>query len=275
MPDLSAQFAGVQWWQLVAAVIIVILGWIAAHFVHKGMAALLNRVPNMPEGYVQPVARGAEYLTIAFGIGLALAILGANIQPVLAVVILVGVVIVLVLRGTADNFASSVMIQSRRTVEVGDIVQVDTPDGAMTGTVTELNARAIILVTADGATVHVPNSKLLSDSVVNLSSHGKGRSQVQVRMERRDDDTVEALLARLTGVAGTASPSVSDPAAIVQAVSPERVIATVRFWHPPADGVSTTSDVVRALADAFHAEKRAATVTSAAALPPLTPPDSV
>ncbi|MFC4137449.1 MULTISPECIES: mechanosensitive ion channel family protein [unclassified Microbacterium] len=275
MPDLSAQFAGIQWWQLLVAVIIVILGWVAAHFVHKGTAALLGRVPNMPEGYVQPVARGAEYLVIAFGIGLALAILGANIQPVLAVVILVGVVIVLVLRGTADNFASSVMIQSRRTVEVGDIVQVDTPDGAMTGTVTELNARAIILVTADGATVHVPNSKLLSDSVVNLSSHGKGRGQVQVRMERRDDDTVEALLARLTGVTGTASPSVSDPVATVQAVSPERVIATVRFWHPPADGVPATSDVVRALADAFHAEKRAATVSSAEALPPLTPPDSV
>ncbi|MDR2998201.1 MAG: mechanosensitive ion channel family protein [Microbacterium sp.] len=275
MPDISAQFAGVQWWQLVVAVIVGILGWIAAHFARKGMAALLSRVPNVPEAYVQPVARGVEYLVIAFGIGLALAILGANIQPLLAVVILVGVVVVLVLRGTADNFASSVMIQSRRTVQVGDIVQVDTPDGAITGTVTELNARAVILVSSDGATVHVPNAKLLSDSVVNLSSHGRLRSQVQVRLERREDDTVDALLSRLTGVAGTASPSISDPAATVQAVSPERVIATVRFWHPPADGLSATSEVVRALSDAFHAEKREATVSSAGAPAPLTPPDSV
>ncbi|UJP10719.1 mechanosensitive ion channel family protein [Microbacterium sp. KUDC0406] len=275
MPDLSAQFAGIQWWQLVVAAIVGILGWIAARYAHRGMVALLRKVPNIPEAYVQPVSRGVEYLVIAFGIGLALAILGANIQPLLAVVILVGVVVVLVLRGTADNFASSVVIQSRRTVQVGDIVQVDTPDGAMTGTVAELNARAVILVTADGATVHVPNSKLLSDSVVNLSSHGRSRSQVQVRLERRDDDTVEALLARLAGVAGTASAAVSDPAATVSAVSPARVIATVGFWHPPADGASATSDVVRALADAFHAEQREATVTGASTPLPLTPPDSL
>jgi len=64
----------------------------------------------------------AKYFVLVLGIGIAISILGAPIQPVLAAAIIVAVVIVLALRGVADNFAAGVVLQSRKPIRVGDFV---------------------------------------------------------------------------------------------------------------------------------------------------------
>jgi len=275
--DITALVAGIQWWQLLVAIIIVIVGWVLAHFARRGVLAVFARAPEFAQVYAAPVARMVQYLIIALAIGLGLVALGANVQPLLAVVIIVGVVAVLVLRGTADNFAASVLIQSRHPVVVGDEIQVDAPDGAIVGTVTELNTRAVVLVTADGRTVHVPNAKLLADSVVNHSAHQSRRSEVQVRVARTAgetlDDLLEALAAAVGAVDGvrTRESVVSLP----RAVSPERVIAVVQYWHHPAQGITVTADVIKALAADFADRGVSAAVTSSSPPAPLTPPDTL
>jgi small-conductance mechanosensitive channel len=275
--DITALVAGIQWWQVLIAIIIVIVGWVLAHFARKGVLAVFARAPAFAQVYAAPVARIVQYLIIALGIGMALVALGANVQPVLAFVIIVGVVAVLVLRGTADNFAASVLIQSRQPVVVGDEIQVDTPDGAMVGTVIELNTRSVILVTADGRTVHVPNAKLLADSVVNHSTQHGRRSEVQVRVARSADESLdevlEALVAAVRAVDGVRADQ--SVVALPRAVSPERVIAAVQYWHDPAQGITVTADVVRALATDFADRGISAAVTSSSPAAPLTPPDTL
>ena len=262
--DLATLLAGIQWWQLVVALIVMVVGWILGRVARRAVLAVFGRAPSLPQSYAYPVARITEYLVVALGIGVALAILGANIQPLLAVVIILGVVAVLVLRGTADNFTAGVLIQSEHPVRIGDEIQVDTPGGALVGTVRELTARSVIMVTADGRTVHVPNAKLLGDSVVNHTAHGARRSELQFRLPRADGETIEDLLARVaattTAVSGVhAEPGVRTLATIVMQ---GRVTGTVQFWHDPTQGLVVRSDVVRALATAFADRGVEATVTT-------------
>ncbi len=274
--DLS-QFVttGISAWDILFAVLSVLVGWILAHFTRKAVLALVRRVPNVTETVVQFAARFAYYVVLLLGIGLALAFLGANVQPLLGIVIIAVVVAVLVLRGVADNFAAGVLIQTRQTVKVGDEVQVEGPDGLLTGVVSELNSRSILMTTVDGRTVHVPNAKLLADPIVNHSTQGRRRSDVQVRLER--SAPLPELTARVTD-AVAATPGVLDAPgvrALVTSVSPERVTLRVQFWHPPLDGVPVTSAVVAGVAAAVDDAGWRGTVTSVAGDPPLVPPDSL
>ena len=262
--DLATLLAGIQWWQLIVAIVVMIVGWILGRVARRTVLALFVRVPGLPQSGAYPAARIAEYLIVALGIGVALAILGANIQPLLAVVIIVAVIAVLVLRGTADNFTAGVLIQSENPVRIGDEIQVDTPGGAIIGTVTELTARAAILVTADGRTVAVPNAKLLGDSVVNHTLHGARRSEVQFRLARAEGEAVDDLLARVVRATAAVPGIRAEPAprTLATTVLQGRITAVVQFWHDPAQGVVVKSDVVRALAATFADQGVEATVMS-------------
>jgi len=270
-----SQFAlpqGTDWWDVGFAVLAVLAGWLAAHFARKGVVALAARLPNRSPAFALIAGRVTYYIVLLLGVGVGLAFLGANVQPLLGVVIIVAVVVVLVLRGVADNFAAGVLIQTRQTVTPGDEVRLEGLDGTITGTVVELNSRSVILLTVDGRTVHVPNAKLLSEPLMNNSTHGALRSEAQVRVERMlpVEETFETLRAAAAAVPGV------DPERVrvlATGISPDRITARLQFWHEPARAVPVTADVVRAVAAAFDEAGMRGSVTSDPGVPPLIPAD--
>ena len=177
----------ITWWAAIAAVLSVIAGWIASRYAKRGVTGFLARVPNVSPAAVRFAGRFAQYTLLFLGIGIGLAFLGANVQPLIAVVVIVLVIVVLVLRGVADNFAASVIIQTRKPVVVGDEITVEGPDGkALTGTIVDLNSRTVVFETVDGRRAHVPNAKMLAETFTNNSRRSARRSEVQVRVERTD-----------------------------------------------------------------------------------------
>lgn len=267
----------ISWWQLLLAIASVAAGWVASRFAKKAALGLMVRIPTATPSVTRFVARFVQYTVLLLGVGLGLAFLGANVQPLLAVVIVVAVTAVLVLRGVADNFAASVLIATRQPVVIGDEVMVEGPDGkALTGTVVDLNSRTVVFVTPDGRTAHVPNSQVLAETFVNNTRHGARRGEVQVRVER-NGATVEAIVSALSDAAAAVGGVRTEEAVavLVSAVSDERLTARVQFWHDPASGLSVTSDVVAALAAVLTGRGWAATVTSEAVVPPLVPGDPV
>jgi small-conductance mechanosensitive channel len=63
----------------------------------------------------------------------------------------------------ARNFASGIVLLFERSIQVGDFIQV----GEHLGIVEEVRTRSIILKTLDRISIIVPNSRLLSDEVIN------------------------------------------------------------------------------------------------------------
>jgi small-conductance mechanosensitive channel len=275
--DLSTLFPEpIDGWDITLAIIAVIVGLVLARWARKGTLRLMRKVRGVTDTVADVVSRVASSMVLLLAFGVALAFLGANIQPLIAIVLVVSVVLVLVLRGVADNFAAGVLIQARQTVELGDELQVAGPDGLVTGTVTELNSRSVLLLTVDGRTVHVPNAKLLSEPLLNHSSHGVRRSEVQVRIERGETG-VDALMTAMTDAAASVDGVLADPEprALATSVSPERLVMRLLFWHDPLSGVAVTADAVLAVHTTLEREGWPGTVTSTPGVAPLVPSDSL
>lgn len=263
----------VSGWDVVFAIVTLILTWIAFRVVQKATRAAVKRVSGLTENVRLLIIRVVKYLVLFMGIGVALTFLGAQLQPFVVVVVVIAVVAVLALRGVADNFGAGVVLQTRKPVAVGDEIESQ----GFTGTVTELNGRSVVITTSDGQTIHLPNAGMLREPLVNNSSHGHRRSQVEVRCLPGAADPLQHWVDELVAAAGATAGVVADPApsAVVLTVEPDRLTVLIRFWHAPLSYVGTTSAVVASLGEFLRERTVQGTVTSQRPEPPLTMPPAV
>lgn len=266
---------GITTAQIVLAVLSVVVGWIASHFARRGVLALAGRTPGVTDSVAHLAARLTQYMLLLVGIGIGLAFLGANVQPLLAMTAIAVVVLILILRGVADNFAAGVLIQSRQSLKLGEEICVDGPDGPVRGVVAELTGRSVILTSSDGVTVHVPNATLLSEVLINDSRHGARRSTVQVRIARAPEHDLSDVIALLTETSATVEGvhSREHVSVLVGSVSADRWVLAVRFWHHPLHRSTVTSAVVRGLSAALESAGLDAVVTSEPGDPALVAAD--
>ncbi|HMQ46216.1 MAG TPA: mechanosensitive ion channel [Saprospiraceae bacterium] len=106
-----------------------------------------------------------QYFIYVIAILMALESLGFSLTVLWggAAALLVG--IGLGLQETFKDFISGIILLFERTVEVGDVLEVDD----MVGTVKKIGLRTSLVETRSNKTVIVPNSKLVVDKVVNWS----------------------------------------------------------------------------------------------------------
>lgn len=257
-------------WHIVGAVLALLGGWIASRFARRATGRLVDRVEGISPELKAFLVRLSGYIVVFIGFGVALAFLGAEIQPLIVVAILGAVVLGLALRGVADNFAAGIVIQTRRPLHVGDEIEAS----GYVGVVQELNSRAVVVETADGRLVHLPNGELLENPLVNNTVAGARRSEVEVRVE---SDDPAAARRRIISATVAVDGVMTDPAPIgtFTAVEPDRVTVRVRFWHDPMSGLTVTSDVVQAIAAGASHDGGPATVVAPPPVAPLTPSPKV
>jgi small conductance mechanosensitive channel len=253
-------------WSAVLAVIVLIIAWILSRITRKSTARVLTRLEGISDEMRAFIARIAGYVVIFLGVGVALSLLGAAIQPLITVAIVFGVILALALRGIADNFASGIVLQTRRPIHIGDEVE----SLGYVGSVLDMDSRAVVIETFDGRTVHLPNSEVLGDPLINHSTKGARRSEVEVRVRSKDvEGTGQRLIETVADVSGVLPDP--KPAVFVTAIDPVRVTALVHFWHQPADGLTVRTDVIRALAAAGRERTEMATIVAPQPAAPLTP----
>ena len=238
-------------WDVTFALLSVVAGWIASRLVRRGTLTLLGRVEGVAPETRRRIARVAGLVVLLLGIGVALSFLGAPLQPVLAIVIIVGVIAVLVLRGIADNFSAGIVLQTRKPVQPGDHVATADHDGV----VEELTSRSVVVRRYDGRAVHIPNAEFLNNPFVNGSAFGANRTELEVTTPLGGLD-VEAVLVELERVAAVVdgvrtAPAEQAPWARPITIGSGRVTARVQVWHEPGRSQSVGAAVVRELAAAL------------------------
>jgi len=249
-------------WDVTFALLSVVAGWIASRLVRRGILALMGRLEGISAETGRRIAGISGIVVLLLGVGVALSFLGAPLQPVLAIVIIVAIVALLVLRGIADNFSAGIVLQTRKPVQPGD--QVATPD--YDGTVEELTSRSVVVRSFDGRAVHIPNAEFLNSPFVNGSAFGANRTELEVRTPLGGLG-VEAVLAGLEEVAASvegvlASPVAPTPWARAITIGDDRVTARLQVWHQPGRSQSIAGAVVVALAAALAGNGPDVLVTS-------------
>jgi len=264
--DLSQTLTG---WDVAFAATVVIATWIAGRLARRGVLTVLGRVPSAISEDMRLLAgRITKYFVWVIGFGVALSFLGAQVQPLLAAAVLIAAIAALSLRGIAENFGCGLLLQSRKTIQLGDRVET----AGHTGTVKAINGRAVILETVDGRTVHVPNSTVLQQPLINASVQGRRRSDLEVRAAVGVDGVDGLYEAVRAGIA--VAPAVDHevaPSLATVAIEPERVTLLVRLWHQPGARVTARSDAVHAIAGALRDHRIRATVLAPPPEAPQTP----
>ncbi|MEZ4367625.1 MAG: mechanosensitive ion channel [Kofleriaceae bacterium] len=188
---------------------IVIAARIVGSLAARGTQRALAR-HGTDESVQFSIGKILRYVITVAGVLVAISTVGVNMSAVLAAsaVLLVG--IGFGLQTVAENFISGLILLVERPVGKGDFVRV----GDTLGTVEDVGLRASKLVTRDGVTMIIPNSRLVSDAVENLTVPTQAvRISVDVGVAYGSD--LEVVRAALLEVAAASDHVLAAPAPMV------------------------------------------------------------
>lgn len=151
--------------QVVGAIAILVVGWIAAGWISRVVGKGLRRVKGMDETLTRFFVSAVRYLVLIITVIAVLSQFGVQMASLLVVLSTAGLAIGLALQGTLSNVAAGVMLLLFRPFKVGDVVEVS----GHRGTVGSITLFVTELATPDNVHIVVPNAQVWGASVVNFS----------------------------------------------------------------------------------------------------------
>jgi potassium-dependent mechanosensitive channel len=200
----------------VASVISALLVLGLAMFVSRKGSALLERRlasrRHIDPGLRYTIARLARYLVLTIGVLVALRQgLDLDLTSIALVFTALSVGIGFGLQYIAADIASGFILLFERPVRVGDRITI----GEDEGDVQSINLRTTIVTTNDRIAIIVPNSKLVSQRVVNWS-YGDPRARIAIPVGVAYGSDIKLVTDTLIEAAKDVESVLTDPAAQVQ-----------------------------------------------------------
>src|SRR5204863_3319116 len=158
------------------------------------------------------IARLANYLLLTIGMLLALKqAFAIDLTSIAVVFTALSVGIGFGLQYLAADIASGFILLFERPIRVGDRITI----GEDEGDVQSINLRTTVVTTNDRIAIIVPNSKLVSQRVVNWS-YGDPRARIAIQIGVADDSDIDLVTNTLTEAAQNVENVLPDPAPCVQ-----------------------------------------------------------
>lgn len=159
----------------VFALVIFIAGWIVSKMISKLVLRVLDR-RHVDRALARFLSSIVLYALLAATVIAALGAVGVKTTSLVAIFASAGLAVGLALQGNLANFASGVMILFFRPFTLDEVITA----GGHTGRVDDIGLFASTLVTPDNEKIIIPNSKVTSGSIVNLTTLGTRRGHVAV-----------------------------------------------------------------------------------------------
>lgn len=242
--DLLA-FASHWGLQILAALVIFIIGRWVARWIASTLRKLLNR--REVDGTLVDFLGNVVYATLLAAVILAaLDSLGLPVTSLVAVMGAAGLAVGLALKDSLANFASGVMLVAFRPFSKGDFVEV----AGISGTVNEVRIFSTILNTPDNKQIIIPNGQVAAGTITNYTARDTRRIDMTIGVSYNDDlKLTQDILRRVC----SEHPDVlDDPEPVVMLVDlgASSVDFAVRPWCKTADYWTTRADILeRAKAD--------------------------
>ena len=223
------------------------------------IAVVANRVArSVGERTIGPgfasllIGRSIGYVIVLVGLVYALGGLGVRIEPLLGALGIGGLVLALALQGVVENFFGALILQSRRPFTIGDTVAL----GDHVGVVKDIDSRTVVLRGLDGTWIRIPNSKVLEDPIVTMTTEPLRRSRLTVGVAYDTNlahatDVIAAALDRVARICDDPAPLV-----VLREFGSSSIDIDAYYWHVsdvPAE-LAARHDVVLAIHQAFAAE---------------------
>lgn len=182
--------------RVLTAVVLLLLCAALIRLVQRALRRILLRshIETRLHKLILATTRGVMVFVAAM---LLAGTLGVDTSSLLAILSVAGLAISLSVQDLLANIAAAVLLLTSKPFRVGDYVQIDT----MSGTVELIGLFHTRLLSYDGQTLFLPNSKITAACVRNLTGNGKRRVDLTVTASYdADPDTVCAALLRAAQV---------------------------------------------------------------------------
>jgi small conductance mechanosensitive channel len=234
---------------LVAAMLILVAGWIASQWAARWTSRGLSRLPHFDTTLKPLLASLARYAVLVAALIAVLQRFGVETTSMIAVLGAAGLAVGLALQGTLSNVAAGVMLLILRPFRVGDGIQA----AGQSGTVREIGLFTTILLSDDLAYVSIPNASIFSGVIINNSREPIRRINFIVSIDFANEiDTAQKIV---LDVLGADSRVLATPAPMtgVAALHEYAIDIVVRCWVKNADSEGVLFAVQKSIKDRFHA----------------------
>lgn len=216
--------------QIIAALIIFLVGRLLISLVNKLVAKLLSR--RHVDAGVQSFVK--SFVNILLTILLIVAIiskLGVDTTSFAALLASAGVAVGMALSGNLQNFAGGLIILLFRPFKVGDFIECQ----GVSGAVKEIQIFHTILTSLDNKVIYVPNGGLSSGNIINYSREATRRVDWTFTFEYGEDyNKVESVINRLIA-ADERILNTPEPFVNLIALADSSVNVVVRVWVKSED----------------------------------------
>ena len=158
---------------LFASLAVFVFALFLARLIRDGLQVMLR--DRMQRGSRYAIRTVAFYMIAGIGSILALSTLGLDLDQLGWFLTAAGVGIGFGLQEIISNFICGLILFFERPVQVGDVITL----GSIQGDVTRINIRSTVVRTRDGISIIIPNKRLITDDVVNLS-HGDPKTRLRL-----------------------------------------------------------------------------------------------
>ncbi|MET4684641.1 mechanosensitive ion channel family protein [Brevundimonas faecalis] len=194
-------------------------------------------------------AQVVRVVVIIIGMIAVLQRLGVQTTSIIAVLGAASLAVGLALQGTLSNVAAGVMLLMLRPYRVGEVIDVS---GA-SGTVQKLDLFTTQLTNANNHKIVIPNSKVLSDVIVNLTGQKTRRIEIKFTVGYGDNLKSACDVLATAAKAHKAVRTDPEPWTGVTALKDSAVEITLHAWVGVGDWWQTQADLMQGGKEALDA----------------------
>ncbi|MDA3799763.1 MAG: mechanosensitive ion channel [Kiritimatiellae bacterium] len=234
---------------ILIAIIILIVGKIVVKVICDLVKKSLAKSSKLDEMLVNFISNILNALLMTFVFIGALGQLGVQTASLVAVLGACVLAVGLALQGSLSNFASGVLIIILKPFKVGDFIEA----AGTSGSVQEVNIFTTELCSPDNKKITIPNSPIMSNSIINYSHHPTRRVEVIASVSYDDDmDKVRELL---NGLIKKSELILDDPepAIVLKTLNDSSVDFSLRLWVNTADYWTVLFDMQEQIKRTFDA----------------------
>ncbi len=234
-------------WNAVKALIVLVLGWIAAGAIAGLVKRRLTASPRIDKTIGSFAASIVKWVILIVVLIAVLGLFGIQATSLVAILGAATLAIGMALQGTLADLAAGFMLILFRPYGTDDYVDI----GGTAGTVVEINLFFTELVTPDNVQIIIPNGQAWGSIITNYSTHATRRCDLTFGIDY-DDDAGRAMQVILdTARADGRVHADPEPWVRVTNLGASSVDVTARLWCDAADYWPLKFDMTRAVKEAF------------------------
>lgn len=174
--------------QIIGALIIIIIGIIASKYIQKFILKLMLK-NNIDETLSVFISNFIRFLVVTMMVILALGKLGISIAPFIAAIGALSLTAGLALQGSVSNFAAGIILVITKPFKIKDTLTVHD----VYGEVEEIKLSYTVMKNEDGEQITIPNKYMIGDVLVNSFSYRIVEGSVGIAYDSDVESSIELI----------------------------------------------------------------------------------